>query len=65
MYKQHVTSPVPYIFIRLSDIEDKHYKHALLKLFYILDFLFSLEGTRVVTDNSRDLQTMKCVFLSL
>lgn len=24
MYKQHVTSPVPYIFIRLSDLEDKY-----------------------------------------
>lgn len=66
MYKQHVTSLAPYIFIRLSDIEDKHYIQTCpFKVhFTFWVFHFHVKGPEV-TDNPKGLQPMKCVFIPL
>lgn len=34
MYKQHVTSPAPYVFVKLTDIENISHKHTLSKLIF-------------------------------
>lgn len=64
MYQQHMTSSVTYVFIRLTDTEDRYFTqtYSFIVNFIFQNLLFLFEGAIVASDNSRALWS---IFLSI